>query len=188
MDRNLGAYRVAQISNDSFSYGDWYQWGRFGEGHQCRYSVKTSSKASTSIPSTDQPWAGKFIVDIFSPTDWLITEDDNLWQGVDGVNNPCPTGFRIPTISEWETEFNSWPKDGVKITSKSAYNSPLKLPVSGARLFTDGEPTQVGTHGSYWSSSVTGISSYYLFFYSNTNATMGPGYRGYGIPVRCLKD
>jgi uncharacterized protein (TIGR02145 family) len=188
MDRNLGASRVAESSTDNLAYGSLFQWGRFADGHQCRNSVTTSTLASTSAPTTDQAWSGKFILLSANPYDWLSTPDTMLWQGVNGINNPCPTGFRLPTTSEWETELNSWPKDGVKITSKSAYNSPLKLPVSGARLPTDGEPTEVGTHGAYWSSSVTGISSYYLYFYSNTNATMGPGYRGYGIPVRCLKD
>ncbi|MGA1583494.1 MAG: hypothetical protein ACO4CH_09580, partial [Saprospiraceae bacterium] len=36
MDRNLGASQVADSSSDANSYGDWYQWGRFADGHQCR--------------------------------------------------------------------------------------------------------------------------------------------------------
>jgi hypothetical protein len=44
MDRNLGASRVATSSTDEAAYGDLYQWGRFGDGHQCRKSDTTSTK------------------------------------------------------------------------------------------------------------------------------------------------
>ena len=27
-------------------------------------------------------------------------QNDNLWQGVNGVNNLCPSGFRLPTSTE----------------------------------------------------------------------------------------
>jgi uncharacterized protein (TIGR02145 family) len=187
MDRNLGAFQAADSSADSRAYGDLYQWGRGADGHQCRESDTTSTLASTSAPTTDQAWSGKFSLLFANPYDWLSTPEDNLWQGVDGVNNPCPTGFRLPTASEWETEFNSWPKDGVKITSKSAFNSPLKLPVSGSRVGSSGAPFNVGSYGFYWSSSVSGSDARDLYF-SSSNADLGSFYRAAGFAVRCIKD
>ena len=45
MDRNLGAGRVAQSSDDALAYGDLYQWGRATEGHQVRVSDTISAIA-----------------------------------------------------------------------------------------------------------------------------------------------
>ncbi|MGA1582855.1 MAG: hypothetical protein ACO4CH_06365 [Saprospiraceae bacterium] len=182
MDRNLGAQRAAMSSTDSLAYGAWYQWGRDADGHQCRDSDTTSTLASTATSP-----GMKFIVNSASPLDWLSPQDSSLWQGVDGVNNPCPTGFRIPTISEWETEFNSWPKDGGKITSKSAFNSPLKLPLSGYRFRGSGAPFSGGSNGNYWSSSVSGFKARYLYFYS-VNTVVFSGDRALGAAVRCIKE
>ncbi len=187
MDRNLGASRVAESSTDSLAYGSLFQWGRFADGHQCRNSDTTSALASTSAPTTDQAWSGKFIVNPTSPSDWLSTQNDNLWQGVDGVNNPCPSGFRLPTEAEWEEEIDSWGESDKNATG--AYNSPLKLPVSGGRSRSSGDPFNAGLFGGNWSSSVSGSSarSRYLFFVSG-DAGLFSNFRAVGGAVRCLKE
>jgi len=124
MDRNLGASRAATSSTDSQAYGDLYQWGRASDGHEKR----TSSTRGT-LSSSDQPGHGDFITTSGSPYDWRSPQNDNLWQGVDGVNNPCPVGYRLPTDSEWDAERGSWSSNN----SSGAYGSPLKLPVAGFR-------------------------------------------------------
>jgi len=103
MDRNLGASQVANAYNDSAAYGDLYQWGRRTDGHEKRTSITTST-----LSSSDTPGHGNFIESSKAPYDWRSPQNDNLWQGVSGVNNPCPAGFRIPIESEWETERFSW--------------------------------------------------------------------------------
>jgi uncharacterized protein (TIGR02145 family) len=95
MDRNLGASRVATSSTDTQAYGDLYQWGRGADGHEKRNSPTTST-----LSSTDQPSHGSFIL----ASDWRSPQNNNLWLGVNGVNNPCPTGYRIPTEAEWNAE------------------------------------------------------------------------------------
>ncbi|MDG1516992.1 MAG: hypothetical protein P8Q42_03105, partial [Flavobacteriales bacterium] len=95
MDRNLGAQRVALSSTDDKAYGDLYQWGRSADGHQCRTSSTTATNASDETPGD-----ALFIYETSSPYDWLTTQNDNLWQGVDGTNNPCPGGYRLPTETE----------------------------------------------------------------------------------------
>jgi len=185
MDRNLGAFQAADSSTDSLAYGDYYQWGRSADGHQCRESGTTSALASTSAPTTDQAWSGKFIVNSTNPQDWLSTQNDNLWQGVDGVNNPCPSGFRLPTETEWQAEIKSWGESDKNATG--AYNSPLKLPVSGYRDYKSGAPFSVESRGHYWSSSVVGPNANYMYF-SSSAADAGPYSRANGSAVRCLKD
>jgi len=186
MDRNLGASRVAQSSDDSLSYGDLFQWGRFADGHQCRNSETTDKLASTSTASADQAWAGKYIMGSSPDYDWLSTPDTTMWQGVDGVNNPCPTGFRIPTKPEWEGEIAKWEESGNR-NSTGAYNSPLKLPDTGGRHIYSGDPFFVGSGGAYWSSSVSGSYARGLNFTSNY-ANLDSSSRAYGYAVRCIKD
>jgi len=180
MDRNLGASRVAMSSADSLAYGDLYQWGRFADGHQCRNNTTTTSAATTATPFSGGEWDGKFII---NQANWLSTSDNELWQGVEGVNTPCPTGFRLPTIAEWEIEGNTW----VPKKASGAYNSPLKLPAAGVSLYTDGVPIDVGSWGTYWSSTFQGTSNARFMSFSSRTSFNG-GYRSNGRAVRCIKD
>jgi uncharacterized protein (TIGR02145 family) len=178
MDRNLGASQVATSSVDTNSYGDLYQWGRRADGHQCRTSPTTAT-----LSSTDQPAHGDFITVNSGNYDWRSPQNDNLWQGVNGVNNPCPSGYRLPTNAELDSERSSWSQNN----SAGAFASPLKLPVAGYRLSSSGSLNAVGSSGSYWSSTVSGTNANFLDFYSSL-AILNFLNRAYGISVRCLKD
>jgi hypothetical protein len=172
MDRNLGAIQVANGSADAASYGDLYQWGRRADGHQCRTSFTTGT-----LSSIDQPAHGSFIVAPNAPNDWRSPQNVNLWQGVNGVNNPCPSGYRIPTYTELEAERLSWSVN----SSAGAFSSPLKLTVGGRRL--DGILQYVGSGVYFWSSTVNGTDSWCLG--SNGTFVM---YRAVGLSVRCIKE
>lgn len=188
MDRNLGASQVATSSTDSLAYGDLYQWGRGSDGHQCRNSDTTSVLSNTDTPGHD-----KFIIDTYVSStvygdiivcrwwnNWSIPQSDSLWQGVDGVNNPCPSGYRIPTKTEWEEEVESWTSDD----ANGALGSVLKLPMAGYR---NGSLNYVGTYGVYWSSTVSGTVARNLNF-DSSNANLYTYDLADGISVRCIKD
>jgi hypothetical protein len=178
MDRNLGASQVATSSTDAAAYGDLYQWGRGSDGHESRSSGTTST-----LSNSDSPGHGDFIIPLDSPFDWRSSQNDNLWQGVSGTNNPCPSGYRPPTESEWVAERQSWSNDN----ADGAFASPLKLPVAGYRDGSDGSLINVGSGGSYWSNTTDGANSPYLYFGSNY-AGIVPIYRALGLSVRCIKD
>jgi hypothetical protein len=171
MDRNLGAESVGE-------HGDLYQWGRAADGHQKRNSGVTQGESDT-----DQPTHGLFILtryqygtygNITTPyNDWRTPQNNNLWQGVNGVNNPCPTGFRIPTKEEWETG----PPDG--------------LPEANLRYYQTGQ--LLGQYSLfYWSSTVIQDSypGEYSWAYIKTNVSWSGSLinRGAGYSVRCIKD
>jgi uncharacterized protein (TIGR02145 family) len=117
------------------------------------------------------------------PYDWRSPQNTNFWQGVNGTNNPCPSGYRIPTYAELDAERTSWSQN----TSIGAFNSPLKLPLSGNRNNADGSLNNVGSNGNYWSSTVNGTNTWNLNFNSG-NANMNNNNRANGFSVRCLKD
>jgi uncharacterized protein (TIGR02145 family) len=178
MDRNLGASRAATSSTDEEAYGDLYQWGRAADGHQKRNSATTST-----LSNSDTPGHGNFITSDSSPYDWRSPQNDNLWQGVNGTNNPCPAGYRLPTEAEWEAERQSWSSNDVA----GAFASPLKLPVAGYRGSSDGSLGGVGSYGYYWASTVSGAFVRNLHFRSS-DASMDSDTRANGLSVRCLKD
>ena len=178
MDRNLGASQVATSSTDANSYGDLYQWGRGSDGHQCRTSATTAT-----LSSSDQPGHGDFILGPSAPRDWRSPQNDNLWQGVNGVNNPCPSGYRLPTEAELNAERLSWSSNN----AAGAFASPLKLPMTGSRHAVHGTLGDVGSVATYWSSTFSGTSSRRLYFHSST-AVMNADGRADGNSVRCIKD
>jgi uncharacterized protein (TIGR02145 family) len=178
MDRNLGASQVATSSTDANSYGDLYQWGRGSDGHQCRNSATTST-----LSSGDVPGHGNFILINSSPNDWRSPQNTNLWQGVNGVNNPCPSGYRLPTETEINAERLSWSVN----TSVGAFASPLKWTLAGRRDNNYGTLLDVGSYGYYWSSTVSGTYSRNLNF-NSSNATMSGFDRALGLTVRCIKN
>jgi Fibrobacter succinogenes major domain (Fib_succ_major) len=187
MDRNLGATTVtgtprsdygtdaAYIAAESASFGDLYQWGRGSDGHQCRNSATTSIQAATDSPGHDD-----FIIRF---SDWRSDNNNNRWNASPIVNNPCPSGYRLPTDIELEAERASWTPNN----AAGAFASPLKLPMAGRRFGSNGSLSTVGTAGFYWSSTVSSSSARYLYFFSS-NASMISDSRAFGFSVRCLKD
>jgi uncharacterized protein (TIGR02145 family) len=181
MDRNLGASQAATSSTDANAYGDLYQWGRRSDGHQCRNSATT-----TTLSSIDQPTHGSFILAPNSPYDWRSPQNNNLWQGVNGVNNPCPSGYRLPTNAELDAERASWSQNN----SAGAFASPLKLTLAGRRSLSDGSLISVGIVTYYWCSTVTAVNGTLAdcLHFGSSFANMYFNNRAYGLSVRCLKE
>jgi hypothetical protein len=160
LDRNLGATRVATSVTDAAGYGDYYQWGRPEDGHQAQYRINnnssgfTNTKSSTSVP-TNSLW----IVPTDNSNDWLSTPDNTLWTGANPANNPCPAGFRIPTLAEWQAE-------QARFTTNNAIGAfaySLKLTMPG---------WLEGFSNSGAGFMVTGSGGFYLTQTANTNGSV----------------
>jgi uncharacterized protein (TIGR02145 family) len=180
MDRNLGASQVATSSTDTNAYGDLYQWGRGTDGHQLRLAASTSTLSSSVTPGNNL-----YIINRSSPYDWISPQNANLWQGASGVNNPCPSGFRVPTEAEWAAEVATW-SSGQNATG--AFASPLKLPLAGYRYTHTDALTNVGTIGHYWTSTVSDPSYSYAFDISSSNAVRSIYGRVDARSVRCIQN
>jgi uncharacterized protein (TIGR02145 family) len=198
LDRNLGATRAFTTASttDYQSYGDLYQWGRGRDGHQAiTWTSNTAGNmgaTTTTLSGLDQPANANFIIGGNPTYDWRSPQNNSLWQGVNGENNPCPSGWRLPTKEEWEAEIATWSTRDVT----TANNSLLKLPSAGWRS-SGGSLTNQNTGANYWSSTIVYQSTQQVFYSqvlrlnstSTTSAgsfTMGS--RADGASVRCIKD
>jgi uncharacterized protein (TIGR02145 family) len=191
LDRNLGALQVATGSIDYLAYGDLFQWGRPADGHQLinwtawnmGNPFNSTTMGACDAVATDNPPHSNFIKCNSSPVDWRLPQNPNLWQGVSGVNNPCPPGFRLPTDTELNNERLNWSSNN----AAGAYASSLKLTTGGIRLTSDGGFNAVGVSGTYWSYTVSSSNSRRLSF-NNSGASMNADFRTSGVSVRCIKD
>lgn len=173
---NLGTSQIAGSFNDVAAYGDYYQWGRLIDGHQSFISSTTTTISNTTIPGHDQ-----FIISNTIPFDWINPQNDTLWQGENGTNNPCPENWHVPSSFEWELVSNGWNN------RIDAFNSPLKLTSAGYRSGTDGEMLSRGIVGHYWTKSTNSNNTEYIY-YDITSLNIQSSVRSYGYSVRCIKD
>jgi len=189
MDRNLGATRVALSKDDYKAYGNLYQWGRDSDGHELilwKSSREGEAINGITTETSDTPSNSLFII---GSVNWRDTRDHDLWNGMNAINNICPSGFRVPTMEELRAEMNTW----ITKDSDGAFNSPLKLVLAGYRSSHNGNVVNAGIDGDYWSSSSSSSHSALLSlaFFSDS--------RGYatdasthliarGLSVRCIKD
>ena len=176
---NCGAKRIAKNGKTDTvdGIGNIYQWGR-------KDATNYGSPVVQGPLSSGSPVVGTFYKNSSSPYDWLSPQNPDLWQN--GLNNPCPDGYRVPTI----TELNTWVSgtfggELLKITTDAGYPD-LVLPAAGGRNYNDGSEDVRGTFGCYWSSSVSGTIAYYVDFNSATVNTGNNG-RAYGRSVRCVR-
>lgn len=109
MDRNLGALDV--LSKDSPKAEDagfFYQWGRkdplravssIEEGTMAKTAPaevwKESSTQLTAANMHETP-----CVFIKGSEDWIDVSDKTLWGDAKTVNDPCPSGYKVPKRSE----------------------------------------------------------------------------------------
>ncbi len=175
MDRNLGAINASTNVQNESGYGHLYQWGRSADGHQMRTSLTTTTQSSVLVPEH-----GLFVA---GSSNWLTNLNDNLWQGEQGENNPCPDGFRLPSSAEWDAERVAWNQDN----ANGAFASVLKLSVGGRREHGTGNLFGVGSGGFFWSSTVNGEFVQVLNITSSL-AQIVPFVRSRGYSVRCIKN
>ena len=178
LDRNLGATRVATNRSDGSAFGELYQWGRGADGHQ-----PTSSTAIATNATSSDPGHGNFIREPNAPYDWLEPEDPTLWQGVNGTNNPCPSGYRLPTEAELEAERLIFPTNN----HNGAFDSKLKLTLAGYRSYSTASYLNITLDGYYWTSTIAGTQSRALNF-NSSGARFLSQPRANGFSVRCIKD
>ena len=227
---NLLWYPVNVGATEEHPYGGkYFQWGR--KDGQLPWLEDNTYSVKKSVFGEDGLFVGTpdpkvtYITGNSSPC-WFDKKLDNLttvnhpfdWPAVDtapGMGNPCPEGWRIPTIAEWERFKSSFGMGEVKThTDGYMYNEcpkwysdipySLILPITREMnyLYLEhpesynprfGSSSSLQAYGSYWCSDLHSFSGYKMpcVLETNVNKVKMQIYgesTGFAVAVRCVKD
>ena len=196
-----------------FKYGKLYQWGRkYGQGYSGSLNneglIQTFSDATVptivSGPVNLATGQSKSNENNFydSLSDWLSSQNDQLWNFGTKENpvkteyDPCPSGWRVPTDAELSALYqnrSSWTSEdgqsGYWFSGANPYSEIVPqvfLPATGLRFY-DGNTTNRGSSGYYWSSIPYDCSAYFHYF-DMGHTEMSNDIRADGHSVRCVQD
>jgi uncharacterized protein (TIGR02145 family) len=176
--------------------GGYWQWGRKGPDPDVIdwYNTNTSNFAhGPTGPELSDANDGTI-------SDWVQSEaPDGAWSDATKTeNDPCPVGFRVPTISQWQgvldTNNNTQSTEGTWNSSPTNYSSALffgndlMLPAAGYRQFSSGALLNRGNSVKYWSSSEFGSYFAWNLYFDSEDAISDSNFRWFGYSVRCVKQ
>ena len=205
MAHNLGADTSADPLVPSWKLnGAYIQWGKRGPTGNWANAVSNGLIGFGAAPTGDNlPTANNLAISGWSTTvstasSWNVTESSPIKT----ANDPCPTGFRVPTRNEWVSIYsatpintqNNWSNIGpwnysdINYTTGKLVNSSMYLPAAGNRDFTDGKLYNRGIVGFYSSSTPSAQSPYYLIFSNNSIQIENINSPLYGISVRFVSE
>jgi uncharacterized protein (TIGR02145 family) len=217
LDRNMGAQKAADSIRDYKAYGDLFQWGRAADGHQLTNwtqslgdggyagGVPVNSSTTNVLSTTDVPVDNLFITASALPRDWRNPQNITLWNPAGGyVNNPCPSGWHVPTFQEWEDEHLE--ADFVEDKEMGEITNELRLTAAGKGRRNTGPLyfSSTGYELFYWTSELSDVGGgiyygygymtrFYLPQFENADhvsnawgTTVQPA--ASGIPCRCIKN
>jgi uncharacterized protein (TIGR02145 family) len=179
--------------------GGYVQWGKPGpanwvgaanDGVNGFVAAPTASAANDAAISDWSQTAA-------AERSWNVDENNPIKVT---ANDPCPTGYRVPTLNEWTAvnTNNTASRTGTFGSSATNYGTALHfgpnantklltLPAAGYRIETNGALSNRGSIGYYWSSTESGSFAYYLGFNSSG---VDPYFslRTGGFSVRCIAE
>jgi uncharacterized protein (TIGR02145 family) len=183
---NLGATDTTSDPNVPIQgiHGNYYQWG----------IITPKATASDS--------AGGI-------SGWNTTAAaDGAWSDtINTANDPCPTGYRIPTSTQFSyinattSTFNSVTRTGTWSDSATNFGSAihfgtssgvksLTLPACGNRQYNNNGLLETrGSRGVYWSSTSIGTTAAIHFQFTSYNTQIiNTTLRTFGLSIRCISE
>jgi uncharacterized protein (TIGR02145 family) len=137
--------------------------------------------------------------DLTPANDWTWGTPQAGITPLDPCRSELGASWRVPTQVEWVqiASNNTWVWRAGGNSEVSGYvlypagatkPASLFLPAAGGRYRGDGAQSNVGSAGYYWSDTVVGTNSYYLYFINGSINAALTNTRSTGLTVRCVAD
>lgn len=202
---NVGASTV-NGTNDLVDLGSVFQWCRnyasatVVDGKKQDDIVKGPVSYNDALTLLDNYIVNSIVTEPNSPADWLLDNQsvrNELWLTTSG---PCPSGWRVPSITELTTNIIDKKDDIVHVADKyrgellaDDGQSKLYLPYTGYRTAGAGTSYGRSTASYIWSSSIdVGAGSEggkaRGIRVSNSSSYVGGWQLPTGMGVRCVKN
>jgi uncharacterized protein (TIGR02145 family) len=203
----FGSGTAAVDSTSSDAKGWLFQWGRAADGHQWRGRTAYSTEGAVALSHANQVASGATTYGLFikvtaNPYDWRTPQYDYLWRNWNDGRFPCPSGWKVPSSSDWGALYCSgstygapsqatantwyWENNGYAIRPDGV-TTTLFLPVAGSRSSSSAALNPV-SHGGYWSSTTASSGASHLDFTASRVCPDMNDYRAFGISVRCVTE
>lgn len=193
LQQNLGSVRVARNNGDPQAAGDYFNWGRWDDGHQYKNTTSAESPSPNNpsgLSKTDaNPW---YTVNHWwgtgTATDtWTANspKDVSATNGCDPCKQLLGKDWHVPT----EAEFSAMVEAEGIINRKTGFTSNLKFTHTGFTGTNGG--SAIGT-SMLWTSTAAAKGQAKGFAFSSNGedevtAKFGNYGRGLGFRVRCVK-
>lgn len=209
LQQNLGSSSVATDIADEAAHGDYFQYGRWDDGHQLKDSQTTDVYPTPNNPvglgagtnlfyiGGGSPWASNYTGWFANPLQNDTWTAKNLSEVTEHNGmDPCKAigdEWEMPSETDWDlvmTKENIFPKPSGATNSgiQRAFDSNLKIPGAGARK--DASWSFVGTRAYFWTKTASSNPNFYRYVYLGTAPTSTNGFGGdsksFGYPVRCV--